>query len=318
MRAHRVASCAGNSAEGRRVARPTGLNVFLDQCPGRLDGIEVMRVGRQILHRCPDAFDGPPYGRLFVRAEIVQHHDGAPPQPRDECAPDPPEERLRVDGAPAGAEGHPSPPTDGADQGQVVAPIHRSRLDILAAPQDPRVRPTHREIRPGFIDEDQALRIDATHPSQEPGALRLDVRPIDLARPRPFFLSTYPSRCIARRKLVSVVRAAAGARRLYSQHSSATVASGAAAITACSSGRSIGHRQPPAFGFGTNDPVARSCAIHRCNVRGSIENVAAISSNVPSPRRYARTARSRRSTPYAFAIPRVKYTRHGDSSAFRG
>jgi hypothetical protein len=117
---------------------------------------------------------------------------------------------------------------------------------------------------------------------------------------------------------VSVVCAVMGARRLYSQHSSATVASGAAAITACSSESWMGQRQPPALGFGTNDPVARSWAIHRCKVRGSTENVAATAVNGPSPRRCARTARSRRSTPYAFAIPRVKYTPHGDSSAFRG
>jgi len=242
----------------------------------------------------------------------------ARPESRDQGSSYPLQKVFRSHCAPRRSQRHPARAPNGADQGQVVAPIHRPRLHIFPSSQDPRVRASHREVGPGFINEDQATRVHAPHPLHERRSLRLDVRPIDLTRPRPFFLSTYPSRRIARPKLVTVVCAVPGARRLYSQHSSAIVASGAAAITACSCGSAIGHRHPPAFGVGTSDPVLRSWAIHRCSVRGSIANVVATSASVPSPRRYARTTRSRSSTPYAFAIPRVKYTRSGDSSAFRG
>jgi hypothetical protein len=143
----------------------------------------------------------------------------------------------------------------------------------------------------------------------------LDVGPVDLARPRAFFLSTYPARRIARHRLVGVVWCAAGARRLYAQQSSAHVASGASAISVCSKGTWMGDRQPPPFGSATTVPSARNRTTHRWIVRAPSAKSAASSSYVPSPASYARITRWRRLSSYGFGIPRVKYISAADSSA---
>ena len=75
--------------------------------------------------------------------------------------------------------------------------------------------------RAGFIEEDQPVGIDATHPFQECRAFLGDIRPVHFTRARPFFLSTKPARRNARWKLDRAVRRALGTRRLYSQHNSA-------------------------------------------------------------------------------------------------
>src|SRR5688572_27506381 len=55
--------------------------------------------------------------------------------------------------------------------------IGRGSTYFLAG-QHPRVRPAHREIRPRFIDEHQATRIDPFHPAEERLPFRRDVGPI--------------------------------------------------------------------------------------------------------------------------------------------
>jgi hypothetical protein len=156
------------------------------------------------------------------------------------------------------------------------------------------VRAAHREIRPGFVDEDAPAGIDGATPPPVGGPLLLDVGAIDLTRARPFFLTTYPARRTARHRLDGVVWCAAGTRRLYSKHNSAQVASGASAISACSVGIRIGEVQPPPFGSGTTVPSARNRATQRWMVRAATSNNAANSSYVPSPASYARITRRRR------------------------
>lgn len=93
-------------------------------------------------------------------------------------------------------------------------PIARPRLDVLLAALDPRMRAAHGEIEAGFVERDKSPMIHVFHPAAERRAFRLNVGSVLLTRTRPFFLSTYPARAIARRKLVSLVRAARPTRRL--------------------------------------------------------------------------------------------------------
>src|SRR3989442_984957 len=138
-----------------------------------------------------------------------------------------------------------------------------------------------------------------------------------LGRPLAFFLSTKSARRIARPKLVRVVRADGDARRLYAQHSSATVASGASRTMISSIAMSIGQRQPPPLGRGATDPVARSRATHRCSVRYPTPKSRASSWYPPSPASYAATARSRNVISYDCDMPTLKYNGRVNSSGHR-
>ena len=162
-------------------------------------------------------------------------------------------------------------------------------------------RPLHRE-RQGASDPRRA----------DPSRTRHAWLPHPAGRSRSaagvFLLSTNPARRIARRRLVSFVRSAAATRRLYSQHSSATVPSGAARTIVVSIWMLIGHDQPPPFGRGATLPVARACATQRCKVRYAIPNVSARRWYPPSPALYAATARCRNTMSYASAMPTLKYS----------
>ena len=276
-----------------------------------------MRVGRQIPQRRPARFDPRSDRRLFVRLEVVHQDDVARLQMRHQLTTHPGEERHLVHRPPAGPERDPAVAPDRADQCQVVPPVHRARFHVFGPAWHPRMRSPHREVRARFIDKDQPLRINPPHPSQERGPFHPDVRAVDLTRPRPGFLSTYPSRCIARRKLGGVVRCRRATRRLYVAHNSALVASGGAATTWRSTPRSIGQRQPPPFGRGATDPRRRHWATHRSSVRWPNPNRAATSRYVPATASYAATARSRNTTSYGFAMALVKYTSLANSTGFR-
>src|SRR3989442_957779 len=182
------------------------------------------------------------------------------PEARGEALANPGGELVGVQRVPLRAERDPALQAHRADQRQVVSPVHRPRFHVLLAAHHPGVRSAHRDVRSRFIEEDQALGIQPAHLSQERRALRRDVRPIDFARPRPFFFSTNPTRRITRRKLRSLVGRADGTRRLYSQHNSATVASGASRTTVLSISTSIGHVHPPPFVPRAAHPALRSLA----------------------------------------------------------
>jgi hypothetical protein len=77
------------------------------------------------------------------------------------------------------------------------------------------------------------------------------------------------------------------------------------------------HRQPPPFGQGVTDPVARVMASQRCTVRRSTMNNVAMAAYEPSPRSYAATTRSRNAMSYPFVIAAVKCSLGGTSSAVR-
>ena len=59
---------------------------------------------------------------------------------------------------------------------------------------------------PASSEHHQTGRINRPHPSQERGAFRVDVGPVDFARAPAFFLSTYPARRTARTILERLTR----------------------------------------------------------------------------------------------------------------
>src|SRR5439155_4327577 len=316
MRPNDVTASAGHAAERIASPRRVRADVLFDQRPGGFDGIEIVRVGRQKLHRRPAAFDDRADRWRFVGLQIIEHDDIAAPQMRCETAPDPLNERLGVERAPFGAQREPPLLPHRADQRQVVAPVHRTCFQIFLAALDPHVRSAHGDVRPRFIDKNQAAWVSPPHPFQERRSLRCHVRPVAFAWPRAFFLSTNPVRCIARPKLVGVVRCSRATRRLYSQHNSAIVPSGASRTTVTNIFMSIGECQPPRFGSAATDPVSRALATHRWSVRHPMPNRDARSWYPARPVWYAATARSRSAISYGSAMATLKYTFPVNSSAF--
>jgi len=273
-----------------------------------------MRVRRQQFQTGAALFDEEAHLWGLVRLQVVKDHNISATEARRKAALHPRDEGDRVHRAPLGAEHDPAATANGADEREVIAPVHRPRFHIFFSALDPHMRAAHRQIRARFIDKHQSVRVLASHPFQECRALGCHIRPVDFARARTFFLSTNPARFSARCKLARVVRCWRGTRRLYSQHSSASVASGTARTTTWSMSISIGHGQPPPLGRGVSEPVVRHRATHRSSVRWSTSNNAASCAYDPSPLSYAFTARSRSATSYGLGMAPLKYTSVGNSS----
>src|SRR5690606_38140453 len=314
---HGVPCGPGDSAQRAPGAWSVGPDPLLDETPDRFNGIEVMRVGRQVFHPRAAGFDAGPDLPGLVSREIVEHDDVAAAQPWCETASDPGDERAFVHGAPLRVEDHPTVTTDRPHQREIVTPVHRPRFDVFFAALDPDMRSAHRQVRAGFIEKHQPLRILTPLPSHERLALDHHVRPIDFTRARPFFLTTNPSRTRARWKLAGVVRWARRTRRLYSAHISAMVASGPSRTRMRRTATSIGECRPPPRGCGSTDSATRQRATHRSKVRGCTSNRAATWAYEPSPRSYASTARCRSATSYGFGMAPLKYSSTGDSSGNR-
>jgi hypothetical protein len=164
------------------------------------------------------------------------------------------------------------------------------------------MRPSHREIRTRFVDKYEAARVYPSDPAPEPRPLSLDRRTIVFRRPRPFFLKTYPDRCSARKILERCTRPSDAASRLYARVNSSVVRSGFSWTSRCSSDRSIGDRQPPAFAKGTSEPVSLARWTQRTSVARLIPKPAATSVYRAVLSSYARTARSRSAVGYGFGM----------------
>src|SRR5437762_10136872 len=312
-----VSGGARHATQGERGPGRAGADALLHERPRRLDRIEVVRVRRQVAHGGPALFDEEAHLQRLMRGEIVEQDHVTTPQARREPAPNPFDEAFFGHRAPFRTQRHPATSAHRADQRQVVSPVHRPGLHVFFAALDPGVGAAHRDVGAGFIEEDQPVGVDATHPLQERRALLGDIRPVNFTRARPFFLSTKPARRNARWKLDRVVRRLLGTRRLYSQHNSVTVASGPSRTTARSTVVSMGHDQPPPLGCGARDSVSRHRATQRSSVRWSTSKSAARSAYDPSPRSYAVTARSRSARSYGFGMAPLKYSSPGNSSGIR-
>jgi hypothetical protein len=96
-----------------------------------------------------------------------------------------------------------------------------------------------------------------------------------------FLLHTNANHRRARPMAATLVRRLASTRRLYSQHNSAAVASGAARMSAVNNLASIG--DDPCPGAAATDPVVRCRARQRCAVRYPIPNNSANVWTPPCP-----------------------------------
>jgi len=310
-----VAGRARDAAQRAGGARPVLSNALLNESPRRFDRVVVMRVRRQKSDGRAAPLNELSDRRRLVGVEVVEQHNVPAAEPWRQSSANPVLELLVRDPAPARPKREPAIRAHRANQGQVVAPIHRPRFHIFLAPLDPRVRASHRDIYARFIDGDQPFRIDGADRPPKRLSFGANVGSVTFTRTLPFFLRTYPSRFIARRKLVGFVRSARSTRRLYSRHNSSLVPSGRSRTTAWRTTISIGDCQPPPRGRGVTDSVARYCATHRWSVRYPMPNNVARSWYPPSPASYAATARPRNATSYGFAMASVKYRLNVNSSA---
>src|SRR5581483_7812808 len=245
MRTDDVACRARDVPQG--AGRPWRMfaDALLDQTPRGFDRIEVMRVRGQKADRRAAGLDELSDRRRFMRVQVVEEHDVTTTEPRRQVSADPGFEALVRHAAPAHPEREPAIGPHGAEQRQVVPPIHRPRFHVFLAAFDPRMRAAHRDIHTRFVDGDQSAWVDRRAPREKRLPFRTNVGSVALTRTPPFFLRTYPSRFIARRKLVAFVRPSRPTRRLYSRQSSSHVLSGRSRTTACSTITSIGERHPP-------------------------------------------------------------------------
>src|SRR6187200_1723977 len=147
IRADDVTCGPRHVAQSVSGARSKGADALLDEPPGRLDRIQVVRVRWQKSDTRPAADNDASDARIFVGAQIVEHDDIPGLQARGQTPSDPRDERLRRGGRPLGAQRHPAALPNGADQRQVLAPVHRARLDVFGPPSDPYVRSPHRKMR---------------------------------------------------------------------------------------------------------------------------------------------------------------------------
>src|ERR1700720_4597701 len=197
-----VAGRARDAAQRAGGARPVFSNALLDESPRRFDRVVVVRVRRQKAEGGPPRLNPLSDRRRLVGVEVVEQHDVPAAEPWRQSGADPVLELLVRNPAPARPKREPAIRAHRPNQGQVIAPIHRTRFDVFLAPLDPRMRASHGDIHPRFIDRDQSFRVDGGDRSAERVAFVANVGSVAFTRTLPFFLRTYPARFIARRKLL--------------------------------------------------------------------------------------------------------------------
>src|SRR6478672_8496932 len=282
----------GRTQEAARAGRHRA-DALLDQRPTRFDGVEVIGVRWQEAHGRPRRFDCVADPTRFVGGQVIEHDDIASSEARHQASLHPGEKPWRVHRRPAGRQGQPPVDPHGPDHRQVLAPVHGARFNQLGAAREPRVRPPHGEIRARFVEKHPPSGIYDGGPGVEGRAFVLDPCTIELRRPRPFFLKTYPRRCSARSTLDRWTRAVGDARWLYARVSSPVVWSGRASTNCCSSARSTGEVHPPPLASGSTTPVVRWRRTHRGQVATPSSNRAATTAYASVPASYACTARAR-------------------------
>src|SRR5690349_11784447 len=96
------------AAQGQLATRSDFSNVLLDQAPGGFDGVEVMRVGREITEPRSARDDRRFHSGIFVRTQVVEYDDVAAAQAGGEPLSDPRDEAFGVHRLPGRAQGQPA------------------------------------------------------------------------------------------------------------------------------------------------------------------------------------------------------------------
>ena len=113
VRANDVARGPCDAPECARVAGRLRSNPLLDERPRRFDGIQVVRVRRQISDGGAALFNEQAHGELLVCLEIVEHDDVAWAQARLQSAAHPRRERCRCSRRATSSTASPSRPAEG-------------------------------------------------------------------------------------------------------------------------------------------------------------------------------------------------------------
>lgn len=151
------------------------------------DRIKVRAVGRQKTEPCADTFDRGLHRWLFMHRQVVEDHDIARPQRRDEHLLDVGEKRGIVDGAIEDRRRRQAIHAEPRDD-RVRLPV--SARCVVAEPHAPRTPPVAPEEigrHPRFIDEDVGARVVQGLRVLPPPTRGGDVRPTLLVGVYRFF-----------------------------------------------------------------------------------------------------------------------------------
>ena len=155
MRANTSSSGVRGFAQDDSIARRDCFDVLLGEAPARFDWIEIGRVRRQVFDARVGAFDQLGDATIVMRLCVVEDHDVAKPEFRNEALTNPSNESIGVRRLEDGAHRDPPRKAHRPDHREARAPIHRTRINELFATTNPSMRSTHREIRSGFVDENE-------------------------------------------------------------------------------------------------------------------------------------------------------------------
>jgi hypothetical protein len=177
-----VASCSRLSQQGFELGEDL------------LDGIEVGRVFRQEDKAGADIADRLARRLSFVRAEVVENHDVARLQRRDEELFDIGAEALAIDGPVEQAGRFDAVIAERGQEGRGLPAAMRNLVDETLSLWRPAAQAGHIGLRPRFIDEHQAPGIDKPLIGSPAFAVAAYVRAILLARDKGLFLTVTPIR----------------------------------------------------------------------------------------------------------------------------
>jgi hypothetical protein len=159
-----------------------------------LDGVEVGRVFRQEDEAGSDIPDRLAHRLSPVGAEIVEDHDVARLQRRDEELFDIGVEALAVDGPVEQAGRVDAVVAQGGEESRGLPLALRDLVDEALSPWRPAAQAGHIGLRPGFIDEDQPSKVDEPLIESPSFAVATYVRAILLACDKGLFLTVTPIR----------------------------------------------------------------------------------------------------------------------------
>jgi hypothetical protein len=123
-----------------------------------LDRVEIGAVGRQVQQTGFGAFDGRSDACDLVARQIVQHHDIAGLEFRNQELLDPSAELLAVDRPVEGARRDETVLPQRSDEGGGFPMTPRNRRDEALAARASAVEPRHFGRCAGFVDKDQVVR----------------------------------------------------------------------------------------------------------------------------------------------------------------
>ena len=152
-----------------------------------LDRVQVGTVGRQIEQLGTGRPDRSSYGRVFMAAEIVHHHDVAWPQSWNQELHQPGEETLGVDGAIQDARRGDAITSQRGHEGECLALAVGHFGDQALTSGAAAVQAGHVRLRPGLVYEDQTGRTNLALPLLPLPPPPRDISAVLLAGAQTFF-----------------------------------------------------------------------------------------------------------------------------------